>query len=157
MADFDQAIEVVLSNEGGYVNNPDDPGGETKYGISKKQYPDVDIKNLTETSAKIIYFRDYWQPFNIGLLESQSVANKVFDLLVNLGPVPAIRLLQQSLAYFLAGPIVADGKLGPQTASFAREVSDENLLPEIKARACKYHAELNQPAFLLGWLRRDIR
>ena len=45
--EFDEIIEVVLKHEGGYVNDPDDPGGETKYGISKKAYPDEDIKELT--------------------------------------------------------------------------------------------------------------
>ena len=157
MADFHQAVAVVLANEGGYSNNPDDHGGETNFGISKKQYPDCDIKTLTAASASIIYFRDYWEPYKLGLLGSQAVANKVFDLVVNLGPVPAIRLFQQALGYFLAGPIVADGKLGPRTASFAAEVEDEKLLPEIKARACKFHADLNQPSFLLGWLRRDVQ
>ena len=49
---FDQVIDRVLAHEGGYVNDPDDPGGETKYGISKKAYPKIDIKNLTKEEAK---------------------------------------------------------------------------------------------------------
>lgn len=157
MASFDEAVAVVLANEGGYVNNPDDAGGETAWGISKKQYPDVDIKNLSETSAKIIYFRDYWQPFGFQQVTSQAVATKVFDLAVNIGPVPAVRILQQALGFVLAAPIVADGKLGPLTASMASQVSDDNILPELCARACAYHAKLNQPTFLLGWMRRDVK
>ena len=51
---FDEIIDVVLHHEGGYVNDPKDPGGETNYGISKRAYPDVDIKNLTEDGAKDI-------------------------------------------------------------------------------------------------------
>lgn len=157
MADFETAVAVVLANEGGYSNNLDDPGGETNFGISKRQYPDCDIKALTPASAKIIYFRDFWEPYNLGILGSQQIATKLFDLLVNIGPVPAVRLLQQSIGYFLSGPIVADGKLGPQTASFAAQVPDEKLLPEIRARACAYHAQLNEPTFLLGWMRRDVQ
>ena len=58
---FDLAIPIVLENEGGYVNDPADPGGETKYGISKRSYPALDIKNLTVEQATAIYLRDFWQ------------------------------------------------------------------------------------------------
>ena len=55
MAEFKLAIPRVITNEGGYVNDPDDPGGETKYGISKRSYPALDIKNLTVEQATAIY------------------------------------------------------------------------------------------------------
>ncbi len=57
---FNEAIERVLKHEGGYVNDPTDKGGETNYGISKRAYPDLDIKNLTKEDAKKIYYQDYW-------------------------------------------------------------------------------------------------
>ena len=57
---FNEAVEFVLRWEGGYTNDPNDPGGETKYGISKRAYPDIDIKNLTLDEAKDIYYHDYW-------------------------------------------------------------------------------------------------
>lgn len=57
---FEMAINFVLPHEGGYVNDPKDPGGETKYGISKRKYPNVDIKNLSDLDAVAIYRRDYW-------------------------------------------------------------------------------------------------
>jgi lysozyme family protein len=57
---FNKAFEDVLGLEGGYVNNPHDPGGETKWGISKKRYPKEDIKNLSVERAKALYKRDYW-------------------------------------------------------------------------------------------------
>lgn len=57
---FDSIIAFVLGEEGGYVNHPSDPGGETKYGISKRSYPAVDIKNLTKQDAIEIYRNDYW-------------------------------------------------------------------------------------------------
>lgn len=60
ISDFDMAIEFTLSWEKGYVNNPNDPGGETKYGISKRAYPHLDIKSLTLEQAKEIYRSDYW-------------------------------------------------------------------------------------------------
>ena len=57
---FDDAIGIVLKHEGGYVNDKNDPGGETRYGISKRAYPDLDIKNLTISQATEIYKKDYW-------------------------------------------------------------------------------------------------
>jgi len=59
---FNRSVEFTLSWEGGYVNNPADPGGETKYGISKRSYPKLDIKGLTIAQAKHIYFTDFWTP-----------------------------------------------------------------------------------------------
>jgi lysozyme family protein len=58
--EFQKCIPFILEKEGGYVNHPNDPGGETKYGISKRAYPNVDIKNLTIEQAKRIYYNDYW-------------------------------------------------------------------------------------------------
>ncbi len=58
--DFEQAADFTLSWEGEYVNNPQDPGGETNFGISKRSYPLLDIKALTIDQAKAIYFQDYW-------------------------------------------------------------------------------------------------
>lgn len=62
MSYFDAAFAAVVGVEAGYANDPKDPGGETKYGISKRAYPGVDIKNLTLEGAKAIYLRDYWYP-----------------------------------------------------------------------------------------------
>ncbi len=62
MITFDDAFTRLLGNEGGYVNDPRDPGGETNWGISKRSYPTVDIKNLTRTQAEDIYMHDFWEP-----------------------------------------------------------------------------------------------
>lgn len=62
MSYFDAAFEAVVGVEAGYVNDPKDPGGETKYGISKRAYPNIDIAKLTLGEAKAIYLRDYWYP-----------------------------------------------------------------------------------------------
>ena len=96
MSDFDKAFEHVLGIEGGYVNDPKDPGGETKYGLCKRSYPTVDIKALTIEQAKAIYKRDYWDkvkgddlPFPLNLF--------MFDAAVNQGVDPAIKMLQAAL------------------------------------------------------------
>jgi len=90
MANFEDAVEKTLENEGGYVDDPKDPGGETKYGISKSSYPNVDIKNLTKEQAKDIYRNDFWMFDGI---RSQPVATKLFDAYVNEGRL-AIRWAQ---------------------------------------------------------------
>lgn len=79
MTNFQAAIKFVLDHEGGYVNNPADPGGETKYGISKHAYPTLDIKNLSVADAMVVYKRDYWDvhaldgkpfPYSVVLFDS---------------------------------------------------------------------------------------
>lgn len=82
---FEKAVEVVLDFEGRYYeNDPTDPGGETKFGISKKAYPDVNIKDLTEEQAKEIYYRDYWQKTGCDEL-SYPLDIVIFDTAVNMG------------------------------------------------------------------------
>jgi lysozyme family protein len=95
MADFDRAIKFVLYHEGGYVNDPNDPGGETKFGISKKAYPALDIRNLTEEQARGIYKKDYWQPSRADTLDD-SLALVHFDTAVNMGLKRANALLEAS-------------------------------------------------------------
>lgn len=94
--DFETAIERILSHEGGYVNHPSDPGGETKWGIAKRSYPHADIKNLTREGAKAIYERDFWQPVaskvNDGALRFQ-----LLDAAVNHGMGNAVRFLQRAV------------------------------------------------------------
>ena len=93
---WDKAIDFVLSIEGGYVNDPKDPGGETKYGISKHSYPNVDIANLTEEQAKEIYKRDYWDKCNCDHIpDLRDVL--VFDTAVNMGINSAMQFLSKSL------------------------------------------------------------
>ena len=92
MRDFDKALKFVLKWEGGYSNDPRDPGGETKFGISKRSYPELDISKLTLKQAKEIYYQNYWlkagcddlpYPFNI----------VVFDTAVNMGRSRAIKFI----------------------------------------------------------------
>jgi hypothetical protein len=80
---FDAAITFVLSHEGGYSFDQDDPGGETKFGISKRSHPNEDIKNLTVERAKEIYLEEYWVPVSDALpYPADFVA---FDAAVNQG------------------------------------------------------------------------
>jgi lysozyme family protein len=89
---FDRAVAFVIHEEGGYVNDPADPGGETKFGISKRAYPSIDIKNLTVEQAKTIYRRDYWNPLQLDA-RKYGPALCLFDCAVNQGLGRARQLL----------------------------------------------------------------
>ena len=93
---FDQAFEWLIGHEGGYVNHPNDPGGETKYGISKRSYPGENIKEMTLVRAKDIYQRDYWWKAGCDLVPD-CVKFDLFDTAVNAGPGTAIRMLQRAM------------------------------------------------------------
>lgn len=84
MTAFDDAFGLVVGVEGGYVFNPEDPGGETKYGISKRRYPTIDIKNLTLDQAKVLYKRDYWDAHRLDERPWRE-ALLVFDCAINGG------------------------------------------------------------------------
>lgn len=81
---FDTAVAILIDEEGGYVNNPADPGKETKYGISKRSYPNEDIPNLTVDRAKTIYFKDYWLPLEPYALPPR-MKRLAFECAVNQG------------------------------------------------------------------------
>lgn len=159
MAGFGPAITFVLANEGGYTAGAaGDPGGETNFGISKRAYPDLDIKNLARAAAVEIYQRDFWR---FSGLSSQRLATKIFDEYVN-SKHHAIRVAQMALGTLQAGPIVADGNYGPQTEAALNAVDEDRFLDEYKARLCKMHCDdaIANPAeagALLGWLRRDVK
>ena len=156
---FLRAVEVVLGHEGGYVNDPRDLGGETKYGISKRSYPQEDIKNLTKERAMEIYYRDWWQRYTYGEIVDLAVATKVFDLSVNMGPSAAHKLLQKALNWLDGAGLVVDGVLGPLTIKAANEADPARLIQALRYMAAERYFELvkarpENKAFLLGWLNR---
>lgn len=105
-------------SEGGYVNDPVDPGGETKYGISKRSYPKVDIKNLTWAEAAAIYKRDYWDAVRGDDLPA-GLDLVAFDGAVNSGVSRGAKWLQLSLG------VIADGRVGPKTIAAAKAADAE--------------------------------
>jgi lysozyme family protein len=92
--DFLKAVNDLIDNwEGGYVDDPQDPGGETKYGISKRAYPNVDIKNLTRDGAITLYFYDYWQKYFAWIADPDMRA-KAFNMGVLMGPQTALIVME---------------------------------------------------------------
>ena len=155
---FLQAVEVVLAHEGGYVNDPVDPGGEAKYGISKRSYPRLDIKNLTIEDAKGIYYQDWWLKYRYNEMADLTVATKVLDLSVNMGPATAHRLLQEALV-FLGYDLAVDGIIGPQTIAAANKADPMRLLQVLRWKAAERYYRIaaqrtQSQVFLVGWLKR---
>ena len=152
---FDEIIEQVLHHEGGYVNDPTDLGGETNFGITKRFYPDVDIKNLTKEGAKEIYKRDYWDKNKCGDLPSQ-LRHIYFDMCVNMGKRTAVKVLQRA-AVNKGKDIEVDGGLGPATLAAVKNVE----LERVRAYRVKYYVDLvnkkpEQEKFYFGWFRRAL-
>jgi len=153
MKTFDEIIEKVLEHEGGYVNDPKDLGGETKYGITKRFYPDVDIKNLTIEQATDIYKSDYWDKNKVESLP-QNLWHIYFDMCVNMGKRTAVKVLQRA-AVNKGRDIEVDGGLGPMTIGALKGVE----LDRVRAFRVKYYVDLitarpEQEKFYLGWFRR---
>ena len=158
MSNFERAVTVVLAHEGGYSNHAADPGGETKFGVSKRSYPNEDIKNLTLTRAKEIYFADFWSPYKYDGIVSDAFATKLFDTAVNVGPKRAFRFAQQALNKLGKG-LVTDGIFGNGTLSAINSVDNSVLLNVYRDIQAEYYkglvaADPSKGVFLRGWLIR---
>ena len=152
---FDEIIEVVLEHEGGYVNDPDDPGGETNFGIAKRSNPDVDIANLTKDGAKEIYKEVYWDKNKVEKVPEQ-LRHIYFDMCVNMGRSRAVKILQES-ANNKGKNISVDGGMGPMTLKAIENVE----LERVRAFRVKYYADLvtrkpDLEKFYFGWFRRSL-
>lgn len=88
-------MTFIFKWEGGYSNDPSDPGGETNFGISKRAYPNLDIRNLTKQQAQEIYQRDYWNAISGDTL-NPSLAAAALDTAVNMGVTRAKQFLSQT-------------------------------------------------------------
>jgi len=150
---FEEIIEVVLEHEGGYVNDPDDPGGETKYGIAKKFNPDVDIKNLTKEGAKEIYYEKYWKPSKADQVPDR-LKHIYFDMVVNFGQGGAVKVLQQA-AVSRGHDIAVDGGIGPATIKAIQNVETDRVRAYRVLKFARIVIKKpTQEKFWLGWFRR---
>tara|TARA_R110000824_G_scaffold345771_1_gene532459 strand:- start:5891 stop:6370 length:480 start_codon:yes stop_codon:yes gene_type:complete len=152
---FEDIIEIVLEHEGGYVNDPKDPGGETNFGIAKRSNPDVDIKNLTIEQAKEIYKSKYWDKNKVEKLPEQ-LRHIYFDMCVNMGRGRAGKIIQRA-ANNRGHELVVDGALGPVTLGKINNVE----LERVRAFRIKYYADLvtrkpDLEKFYFGWFRRSL-
>jgi lysozyme family protein len=158
MAKFEEAILKTLANEGGakYTEDPADRGGATKYGISQRAYPQLDIRNLTEAQARDIYKRDYWDRVRGDDIVSQAIAENIFDTCVNMGVRTGSRLAQLAL-----GLKPADGVIGSQTLAKINATDETLFLAAYTiAKVARYahlcNRDRNQQRYLLGWINRAL-
>ncbi len=128
-ANFRDCLDVTLRHEGGYVNDPHDPGGETKFGISKRAHPKEDIKGMTLDRAAQIYQAGYWAPLKCDLLPD-GLDLVAFDGAVNSGQMRGAKWLQRALG------VTPDGRVGKTTIEVAHILSLEGRRQAISA-ACK--------------------
>ncbi len=154
---FDQAIKIILQHEGGYSNDLSDPGGETRYGISKRSYPNLNIKTLTKEDAISIYRRDYWQANNIDAFPDR-LRLTMFDMAVNMGITGAGKVLQRALNRF-GYTFLGTGKIGPTTMAAVGRVPAYSLLTWITIERLAYYIDLvvAKPVklkYLKGWTNR---
>jgi len=169
MAQFQPAIANTELNEGGYTNNPNDSGGETYRGISRRNWPNwsgwaiVDVlrsqagfpailDSNTDLQSAIVQFyqTNYWRFDGIN---NQAVANKIFDLAVNVGMVHGIKITQ------LAAGSPVDGEYGPHTEAAINNYQGD-IIPIIRMKAEEYHRAIvathpQDAVFLRGWINRD--
>ncbi len=160
MAKFDTDI---LEIEGGYSNDLDDAGGETKYGISKRSYPNENIKNMTPERAIEIYTRDFWNPNRLSEIQDQTTANIIFRFIVNAGANTANTLLQNCLNTFV--PIISllrvDGQIGTMVLRAIESLRPLRLQESLRLAIIRYYYELvikkpSQEKYLKGWIKRAL-
>lgn len=147
---FDDAFTRLLGHEGGYVNHPSDPGGETIWGITARvaraQGYTGDMRAMPQSVAKDIYRRMYWAPVRADELP-RDIRFDVFDAAVNSGVRQAALWLQRSVG------AVADGVIGPQTIAAAN--SARNVKARYNAQRLRFMTDLpTWGAFGRGWARR---
>ena len=155
-ANYDKCLETILHHEGGYVNHPKDPGGETNLGVTKRVYEEhggtKDMKDLTVEDVAPIYKSGYWDK-----MKGDSLPNGldlcVFDFGVNAGPGRAAKYLQTMIGS------TPDGGIGPMTLKAVSEyVEEHGLVKAIEnyqdARQSYYEKLSTFDTFGRGWTRR---
>ena len=161
---FKKAFKEIIGIEGGYVNNINDKGGETKFGISKKAYPNLDIKNLTLRQAEDIYYNDYWFELKLDYINDYNIALELFDTAVNMGRYKASTILQESLNLLNRNEknfkdLYVDGVIGHKTILAYDKVDKQILLKVLNGlQFCHYvkicERDKTQEVFFNGWMKR---
>ena len=155
-ANYEKCLETILHHEGGYVNHPKDPGGETNLGVTKRVYEDFggekDMKNLLIEDVAPIYEKNYWGRMKCGDMPS-GLDLCVFDFGVNAGTGRSAKYLQTMIG------TVADGGIGPNTlgalANYVEEVGVEGAIRNFQEARQEYYESLSTfETFGRGWTRR---
>lgn len=163
---FDAAFVKLMEHEGGYIDDPDDPGGATNMGISQrflnKTGLNVSVKDITRNQAKNIYREYFWNQYGYSRFDDD-LAIKLFDIAVNTGPRMAHRLLQRACRA-TDHPVAEDGLIGPETLQTVRKLTATGpgkyaLLAAFRSEVAGYYRALVERVpmhqkYLRGWLAR---
>jgi len=151
---FKECLDLVLKSEGGWVNNPNDPGGETNLGVTKRVWeeyvghPVTTMKNLTPELVAPLYEQKYWRPCYAEVLP-RGLNFIVFSMAVNAGPGRSVKLLQQSIG------CVSDGVIGRRTRELISASNSATLIAKFSEVRREYYRSLKTfPIFGRGWLSR---
>jgi len=153
---YDKCLETILHHEGGYVNHPKDPGGETNLGVTKRVYQEhggtKDMKDLLVEDVAPIYKKGYWDKMKCDDIPS-GLDLCLFDFGVNAGPGRAAKFLQQMIG------TTVDGGIGPNTLAkleeYIRENGEHEAVNKYQEMRQKYYEKLSTFAtFGRGWTRR---
>tara|TARA_R100000234_G_C4953999_1_gene158719 strand:+ start:136 stop:606 length:471 start_codon:yes stop_codon:yes gene_type:complete len=150
-------IEKVIEREGGdrLTKDPDDPGGTTKYGISQRANPDVDIESLTLQDAIAIYKDKYWDPSR-AIDFPKELMDMYFDMVVNFGQFKAVKIVQEACNHKKA-KLKVDGRIGPKTLGAVKSLEKKRLLAfriMHYAKICMANKKLMK--YYYGWFNRSI-
>ena len=155
-SNYDKCLKTILHHEGGYVNHPKDPGGETNLGVTKRVYQEhggtKDMKDLLVEDVAPIYKKGYWDKIKGDDLPG-GLDLCVFDFGVNAGPGRAAKFLQQMIG------TTVDGGIGPNTLAkveeYVRENGEHETVKKYQEMRQKYYEQLSTFAtFGKGWTRR---
>lgn len=147
---WESIINHALVSEGGYVNDPIDPGGETNWGISKRAYPKVNIKTLTKQQAIDIYKKDYWNVIKGDELPS-GVDLVVFDAAINSGNKQSVKWLQRSVG------VTDDGVMGPATLAAVNKANPQDVVNKTTQQRLQFMKSLDTwVRFGRGWTNRIV-
>lgn len=162
---FDRLFDLVVGVEGGFVDDPNDAGGATKFGVTRatlaawlnRPATKEEVRALTLETAKEIFHDRFWRPI-AGNSLPPTVAAFIFDMAVNSGPATAGKLLQDAIKSIQKMELKTDGAIGPKTITAIGQVDELSLLAEIQARRSTFYARLKSFEFFgLGWNRRLAR
>lgn len=173
MSTFDIAIIPIVKIEGGYNNDPNDPGGATNYGLSLRylnsdsirfksllgithlgNITSDDVKNITLPQAQNIYHSEWWNKYGFGKILNQDIATKVFYSAINMGVESAIICLQRAIRASNGIILTEDGIFGNETSLHVNICNPISLLAAYKSELAGHYRSLHNDNFIHGWLNR---
>jgi len=155
--EFIRAFGSVLRNEGGLVDDPDDPGGRTIYGLTSRDHADLwadGTPTLDQVAER--YLTDYWDKLGLSAVKNAAVREEIFDTAILMGPDRAARIAQEALRD-LSIVVAVDGAMGPLTRSALNNYEDQAVLfTVLNGRQLRHLIAIGNPKYLRGWIAKRV-